>query len=335
MIRYQWLARGAQTCASLLASTYAHAQASSQDVATAQALFDEGKALMKAGKHAEACPKLVESQRLDPGGGTLLAIALCHEAEGKTATAWGDFNLVVTDARNNKRSDRENAAIEHIRALEPKLTRVKVMVTAKRDQLEVRRSGSVVGEAQWGVALPVDPATYAFEARAPGAVAWKANVEVRGEGKTVDVTVPALADEPPAPLPSALPATPAPAAEPPPAKESTGNPNLVWSVAVGSVGLVSLGLGAGFAVSANSKWSDAAKACPNHRCTDPADVDAGKNAGSAADLSTAFFLVGGAAVAAAGVLFFLGHGQSSRASALRVSPMAGGGAAGVLVNGSL
>src|SRR4051812_6941365 len=77
------------------------AQPSGQDLATAQALFDEGKRLMGLAKYAEACPKLVESQRIDPGGGTSFAIALCHEAEGKTATAWADFNVALGEARKD------------------------------------------------------------------------------------------------------------------------------------------------------------------------------------------------------------------------------------------
>src|SRR5664279_1214733 len=97
-------------------SSVAHAQGA--DVATAQALFDEGKRLMNAGNFAEGCPKLVESQRLDPGGGTLFAIAICHEGEGKTATAWADYNVALAEARRDNRKDREIAAAEKERALE-------------------------------------------------------------------------------------------------------------------------------------------------------------------------------------------------------------------------
>src|SRR6185312_7721257 len=102
MARLPWLA----SIAVLLASAPALAQSSGADVATAQALFDEGKRLMADKKFAEACPKLVESQRLDPGGGTLLAIALCHEGQGKWATAWGDFNVALSEARRENRAER-------------------------------------------------------------------------------------------------------------------------------------------------------------------------------------------------------------------------------------
>lgn len=315
------LAAAAITGAILLETPRAAAQPSGQDIATAQALFEDGKRLMQQRNYDEACPKLVESQRLDPGGGTLLAIALCHEGEGKTATAWADFNVALGQARKDARTDRETTASEHIKALEPKLTRVRVTVAAKSPGLEVRRDGTVVGEPQWGTALPVDPGDHLFEATAPTRVRWSATISVRGEGQTIDVRVPELAD-------SAATVFPAPAATapPPPARAPTtderpsqgGSSQLMWAGIAGGVGVVATTVGVVFGLSASAKWSDAEEACPGGRCTDPADKQLGKDAGTAADLATVFFTAGAVGLVAGAVLYFTAPASTpDRSSAAR------------------
>lgn len=73
----------------------------------ADALFTEERALLDAKNYDEACPKLAASQKAEPGAGTLLALALCHEGQGKTATAWGELNEA---ASLGKRVGRTEAA---------------------------------------------------------------------------------------------------------------------------------------------------------------------------------------------------------------------------------
>lgn len=291
---------------------------SGQDVATAQALFEDGKRLMQQNKYEEACPKLVESQRLDPGGGTLLAIGLCHEGQGKTATAWADFNVALGQARKDGRADREQTATEHIKTLEPKLVRVRIVVTQKVDGLEVRRDGTLVGEAQWGTPLPVDPGDHLFEASAPNKEKWAQTLPVSGEGQAVDVTIPALAD---APLASVIPpSTPQQKQEPqPPPKKTNGDEDddgssqRLWGGIVGGAGLVGIIVGSAFGLSARGQWNDAVDLCKQNPCSNPKGIEAGKDAGSAADASTVFFIVGGVALAAGVVLWITAPSKSSSA----------------------
>src|SRR5262249_1988800 len=156
------------------------ADAPPTDRALAQSLFEEGRGLMKAGNYAQACVKLAESQRLDPAPGTQLNLAVCHEAEGKTATAWVEFNDALTQARRDGRAEREQLAQEHIAALTPKLSRLTVAVAsaAKIDTLEIKLDGVVIREAAWGVPAPIDPGKHRVEASARGKKPWLQEVEV-------------------------------------------------------------------------------------------------------------------------------------------------------------
>src|SRR6185436_9479039 len=84
------------------------ARAAGGDAATAQALFDQGRALMSEKKYSEACPKLAESQRLDPGMGTLFHLADCYEGSGKVASAWAAYLEVASLAAASGQTEREN-----------------------------------------------------------------------------------------------------------------------------------------------------------------------------------------------------------------------------------
>src|SRR5689334_12774674 len=74
--------------------------------ADAEKLIQEAKALTAAKRHAEACAKLTESQRLDPKTGTLLLLATCHQSDGKLGLAWAEFNQLASAAEKEKRTDQ-------------------------------------------------------------------------------------------------------------------------------------------------------------------------------------------------------------------------------------
>src|SRR5580700_6879370 len=105
----------------------AGAQATAQDQAVAQSLYDEAKKLMTANRWPDACPKLEESQRLDPTPVTEFYLADCYERAGRTASAWTTFlDLAAGEHKNGgtKEAEREKVARDRAKALEPKLSQL-------------------------------------------------------------------------------------------------------------------------------------------------------------------------------------------------------------------
>src|SRR6185503_2564592 len=143
---------------------------STADKAVAEMLFFTARGMMEAGRFAEACTKLAESYRLDPAAGTLLNLAVCHESEGRVASAWGEFRQALSDARKANRTDREELAKNSIAKLEPELPFLTIVVPdfAKVKDLEILRNGVALGAGGWGTELPIDPGKVEIVARAPG-----------------------------------------------------------------------------------------------------------------------------------------------------------------------
>jgi hypothetical protein len=75
-------------------ATVAHAQS-----APAEALFRDGRALIKQGKLEAGCDKLAASEKLESSVGTLLNLGDCKEKLGQTATAWAAFRKAEAMAK--------------------------------------------------------------------------------------------------------------------------------------------------------------------------------------------------------------------------------------------
>jgi serine/threonine-protein kinase len=283
---------GATCAAALLVSTGAVADVSPTDAAAARALFDEGRQLVAQGKAFEACPKFEESQKLDPGMGTLFNLGDCYERIGRTASAWATFLQVATQAKAAAQSERESVARKRADSLAPKLSKLAIVVPSESEVqgLQVSRDGVVIGRGTWGSAVPVDPGVHSVVATAPGHKRWSATVKISQEGGQERVTVPAL--EPgegamPVPVPVPVPAAAAsaqapppkgPAAPPPkppePAKPpSSGKTQRVIGFVVGGAGLATVGIGTYFGIRSRGKLDDSKKFCDGEECWDQAGVD--------------------------------------------------------------
>jgi len=271
--------------AALTGTRGAAGQQKSGDEALAQTLFDEAMRLLDQRNYSEACPKLQESHRLDPAGGTVLNLALCREKEGKLVLAWVAFKEAAGRAASEGRKDREATAREHLAAIEPRIPRVVIAVPtgAPRD-LEVRLDGVLVGNAGWGVPAPVELGHHDVSARAPGRKAWSTSVEAT-EGGTLRVVVPELAPEASA---SSTPPSVAPASDNERPKRTTA-----WIV--GGTGLAFAAVGAVMGLIAMNKWSQSNQHCSGDTCTDPEGPRLASQAQTfawAADVGIALGLVG-------------------------------------------
>lgn len=315
---------------------------SAANKAAAEALFDQGKMLMQSADYARACEKFEASRKLDEGIGTLLYLADCYEKSGRTASAWAMFKEAASMAGAQGQESRQKVATQRAKNLEPGLAKLTIEVAKENESVpgfEVLNDGVVVPAAQYGAPIPIDPGEHRIEATAPGK---RSHVEKVQAGKGVGrVWVPPLADLPSnqvsdaaAPLNSSKSAQRTGEQDPTATqgvladdvrKDAHSNGKLQRGVALalGGLGVVGLGLGSYFGLSAIDKNSKSKSECPSNPdlCT-PRGVELRDDALDSARFSTIAFAAGGAALAAGIVLYLTVPGGRSAEVALSAAPQA-------------
>jgi hypothetical protein len=269
-------------------------------LAAAQVLYDDAVKGMDKKDYATACPKLEEVVRLVPDGlGAKLSLAECYEGAGRAASAWTMYLVVEELAAKANQEDRRALAQQRGAALKPRLSKLAIAVPAAlrpTPGLEVRRDGNAVGPPQWGLVVPVDSGPHEIVVTAAGKRPWKKSVAVEPEGATITIEVGPLEDDAPAPAPA------------PPFWSAQ---RVVGAIA-GGVGLAGLGVGVAFGLQAIAKKGDAG--CDGRVCPDQKGIALFNDAKAAGNLSTAFFVAGGAVLASGAVIFLTAPGRKKTPS---------------------
>ena len=276
----------------------------------AEELFREGKTLMAEGRVAEGCTKLEESQRLDPGSGTLVNLALCYEKLGQLARAWAEFGKVPSLARRDGRPDREDFARSHISDIESRLSWLTIVVrsAAEAPGLEVSLDGTTLRRGVWNTALPIDPGKHHVVVTATGRVPW--NVEIASGPTRQELVVPAL------------PKLDLPLAEMAPLASNHTSPNghdaAGWRTVgfvVGGIGGAALAAGAVFGILAITTNHEASDACHGGTSCPPGSPGPSESRRAIVDATMADVGVGlGVAAGATALYLILSNGEPSSPS---------------------
>lgn len=166
--------------------------AEGENVSLAQALFDEGVALMQANRFAEACPKLQESMRLDPAGGTALDVAFCLEKVGRLASALAAYKDAERRALLDHRTDRVSQARERAAMLSPSVPRVEIIADQLEEGTTIELDDAALGAEALARPIPLDPGRHRVSARASRLASWEESFVVSAAPEVVTVRVPRL-----------------------------------------------------------------------------------------------------------------------------------------------
>lgn len=295
----------------------------------AEALFRDGRALMKAGKLAEACKAFAGSEHLEHNIATVMNLADCYEKNGQFASAWAAFLQADSQTRGDAAKASLNAtAKQRAAALEPRLSYLIINVPdeSRIPDLVVTRDGLPVDPAEWNRAIPADGGDHEIAGKAPGHEPWSTHVTVGPERDKQSVEVPKFKS-----LPAMVvkPATEIRVVAAPTAPSPWTTRREV-AIGVAGGGLALAGVAIYFGLDARNLRTEAVATCPPSSCSTANAAqaqDQNDRARRHALYANVGYAAAGAALAGGVVLWFLGAPEASVSIAPTLEEHGGAGAA--------
>ncbi len=323
----------------------AHAQNSAKDLSRseqADALFARGREAMTARDYAQACALLQDSYLLDPATGSLLALAICHEWEGKLASAFREYEDVAARGEDEGRPDRARAASERVAALRPALSTLTLHLAADTRSSagrEVRIDQALVDPSMYELPIPVDGGTHEVVVSAPQKQTFRVSVNMAAHHDNQTVSIPALSSgavmpEPTIRRPRAVPIV-QPVAGAQAERSQNGTESRPYLRAVGittlSAGLVALVAGTLLTLKDVHDNNVQNSGCSKAGCVD----DPPQTPLTLGGTSSAALIAGASLTVAGTVMLIIARRaeRSDEAPAVTLAPVVAGRAAGAVLRG--
>jgi PEGA domain len=295
--------------------------ASGPDEQRRTALYTEGFDAATAGRWAEAKDRFAEALAIRASAKVYFSLAQAEEQLGQLASASRDYKHALEDARAAGENDVASAAGGALAALEPRVPRVRVVVTGASGAVATLDGQTVAVNTP----IAVDPGAYHIVVSAPGKREAQATVAV-GERQQLDV--PLRLEEEASANSTSSGATEAAG----PSTQRTSFPWRTVGLVTAGAGLVALGVGTYFGLDAKSKNDQSnSSGCnaSNNDCT-PSAAAIRRDAITAGNTSTVLFVVGGVLAAGGVALWLLAPApQADGAVGVSAAPLIVPGGAGL------
>jgi hypothetical protein len=263
---YSWLS---VLAAASFVSLPAIAQLSPIERATAEALFQEGVALMDQGDLAQACDKFAGTLEIEQGVGTMLHLADCYDKLGRTASSWALFEEVAARAQVSGDTTRAEIALARAAHLKSRLSLVYLRITppvhpsGRATPVIVELGGARIPEAMWNSPVPVDPGPQPVRIAAEGYQPWTQTIDVPAGPAQLRVIAPELQPVAPRPTPASArvsgPTAPLAPLDSPPAR--SGSSLRLAGYVTGALGLIGLGVAGYFGYEAYQSQQESLQHC--------------------------------------------------------------------------
>jgi hypothetical protein len=296
--------------------------------AAARQLFNDGLALEKKASWEEALATFEKVSKVIMTPQVRYHMALCHANLGHMVEAINGFELATQEAKlaGDKARDVTENAPSRLAELRERVGYVRIKITGQVRTSRILIDGRPLALALIDTDLPLNPGAHLLEVETGGVIADKRDLQIERQ-TTAEVEL-RIDDPEPAPAPSAGTGAEVPT-EPAPPGADEGDPQIP-AYAVGAAGLLLLAGGAVFWGLRESTVADVRDSCNGDDAgCDPALQDKADLGQSYTTVGRVLLPVGGTALAAGVVLWFLlapseGDGPTTTEVAARVLPTPNG-----------